>query len=62
MVFRRSSTNRQARLSFALVAALVALAIYLPKMAILLPLILVLEKMVFSRIPPVSRWPGLDQA
>jgi len=50
------------RLSFALVAAIVALAIYLPEMALSLVLILLLEKMVFSRIPAVSRWLGLASA
>ena len=49
------------RWSFALVAAIVALAIYLPEMAISLALLLVLEKAVFSRIPAVSCWLGLSQ-
>ena len=45
--------------SFALVAPIVALAIYLPEMAISLALVLLLEKIVFSRMPAVSRWLGL---
>jgi len=50
------------RWSFALVAAIVVLAVYLPEMAISLALVLVLEKAVFSRIPVVSRWLGLAAA
>ena len=49
------------RWSFALVTAVVALAIYLPEMAISLALVMVLEKAVFSRIPAVSHWLGLVQ-
>jgi uncharacterized iron-regulated membrane protein len=48
--------------SFALVAAIIALALYLPEMAISLALVLSLERFVFSRIPAVSRWLGLAQA
>ena len=50
------------RWSFALGAAIFALAIYLPAMAISLALVLGLEKAVFSRIPAVSRWLGLAAA
>ena len=50
------------RLSFALVSAVVALAVYLPEMAISLALVLLLEKTVFLRIPAVSRWLGLAPA
>ena len=50
------------RWSFALVAAIVGLAIYLPEMAISLAFVLLLEKTVFSRIPSVSSWLGLAQA
>ena len=49
------------RWSFVLVTVVVALAIYLPEMAISLALVLVLEKAVFSRIPAVSHWLGLAQ-
>jgi uncharacterized iron-regulated membrane protein len=47
------------RWSFALVTAVLALAIYLPEMAISLAMILLLERMVFSRMPAVRRWLGL---
>jgi len=50
------------RWSFALVAAIVALAIYLPEMAVSLIAVIVLEKFLLSRIPPVSRWLGLKPA
>ncbi len=41
---------------------IVALAIYLPEMAISLASVLLLERTVFSRIPTVSRWLGLGRA
>jgi len=47
------------RWSFAVAAVILALALYLPAMAASLLLILVLEKIVFSRIQPVSQWLGL---
>ncbi|WP_047490032.1 PepSY domain-containing protein [Terriglobus sp. TAA 43] len=47
------------RWSFGLVAAVVALAIYLPAMAFSLIAILLLEWTVLSRVPSVSRWLGL---
>ncbi|MDE1175738.1 MAG: PepSY domain-containing protein [Edaphobacter sp.] len=46
----------------AVVAVVVALALYLPAMAASLLLVMVLERFVFSRIVPVSRWLGLDSA
>jgi len=45
-----------------LVAVIVALAIYLPAMAASLILVLLLEKLVFARIPRVRRWLGLSPA
>jgi uncharacterized iron-regulated membrane protein len=50
------------RWTFALVAAIVALAIYLPAMAVSLTTVILLEKFLFSRIPSVSRWLGLSNA
>jgi uncharacterized iron-regulated membrane protein len=50
------------RWTFALVAAIVALAIYLPAMAVSLTTVILLEKFVFSHIPSVSRWLGLSAA
>ena len=50
------------RWTFALVAAIVALAIYLPAMAVSLTTVILLEKFLFSRIPSVSRWLGLSIA
>lgn len=47
------------RWSFALVVAVVALAIYLPAMAFSLIAVLLLEWMVLSRVRAVSRWLGL---
>jgi len=48
------------RLSFALVAIIVALGVYLPTMAASLIAVVLLEKFAFSRIPSVSRWLGLS--
>jgi len=45
----------KARWSFTLVVAIVALALYLPAMAISLVVVTSLEKLLFVRIPPVSR-------
>jgi len=50
------------RWTFALVAVIVALAIYLPAMAVSLTTVILLEKFLFSRIPSVSRWLGLSAA
>lgn len=48
--------------SIALVTVVVSLALYLPAMAASLITVLLLEKLVFSRIPLVSRWLGLSTA
>ena len=50
------------RWSLSLVAVIVALAIYLPAMAISLSAVILLEKFLFVRIPSVSRWLGLVPA
>ncbi len=50
------------RWRFAVAAVIVALALYLPAMAASLLLVIVLERFVFSRIPPVRRWLGLRTA
>jgi len=50
------------RYPVAVVAAVVALAVYLPEMAASLILVLLVEKFVLSRIPSVSRWLGLVPA
>jgi uncharacterized iron-regulated membrane protein len=50
------------RWSFAPAAVIVALALYLPAMAASLILVVLLEKLVFSRIPSVSRWLGVAAA
>jgi len=50
------------RWTFALVAVIVALAIYLPAMAVSLTTVILLEKFLFSRIPSVRRWLGLSAA
>jgi uncharacterized iron-regulated membrane protein len=50
------------RWSFALIAVIGALALYLPAMAASLVAIVLLEKLVFSRIPSVRRWLGLSPA
>jgi len=50
------------RFPVAVVAAIVALAVYLPEMAASLILVLLVEKFVLSRIPSVSRWLGLVPA
>ncbi|WP_263385690.1 PepSY-associated TM helix domain-containing protein [Granulicella arctica] len=47
------------RWSFPLLAAIVALGIYLPAMGASLIVVALLEKFVFSQIPSVSRWLGL---
>jgi uncharacterized iron-regulated membrane protein len=46
----------------ALVAAILALAAYLPAMLVSLIVVLALERFVFSRIPGVRRWLGLSPA
>lgn len=46
------------RWSFALVVAVLALAIYLPAMAFSLTAVLLLEWIVLSRVPAISRWLG----
>jgi uncharacterized iron-regulated membrane protein len=50
------------RYPVAVVAVIVALAVYLPEMAASLILVLLVEKFVLSRIPSVSRWLGLVPA
>lgn len=50
------------RWSLALVAVILALALYLPAMAASLVIVVLLEKLVFSRIHPVRRWLGLAEA
>jgi uncharacterized iron-regulated membrane protein len=47
------------RWSFAVTVVIAALALYLPAMAASLIVIVVLERTIFSRIPPISRWLGL---
>jgi uncharacterized iron-regulated membrane protein len=47
------------RWSFALVAVVLGLAVYLPAMAFSLIAVLLLEWTVLSRVPTVSRWLGL---
>lgn len=47
------------RFTFGVVAVIVALALYLPAMAVSLIATILLESLVFSRIPSVSRWLGL---
>lgn len=48
------------RFGFAVAAVVVSLAVYLPEMAVSLVLLLLLEKLVLSRIPVCSRWLGLQ--
>lgn len=48
------------RWTFPLVTTVIALAIYLPAMAFSLILVILLEKILFSRITPVRRWLGLS--
>ncbi|SDF64086.1 PepSY-associated TM helix domain-containing protein [Terriglobus roseus] len=48
------------RWSFALVAAVLTLAIYLPAMAFSLIAVLLLESTVLSRVPAIGRWLGLS--
>ncbi|QNI38197.1 PepSY-associated TM helix domain-containing protein [Edaphobacter albus] len=50
------------RWSIALVAVIVVLALYLPAMAASLVTVIMLEKLLFSRVPQVSRWLGLSTA
>jgi len=50
------------RWTVALVAITIALAIYLPTVAISLTGVILLERFVLSRIPSVSRWLGLSAA
>jgi uncharacterized iron-regulated membrane protein len=47
------------RRPFLLVGVTIALALYLPAMTFSLIIILLLEKLIFSRIPSVSYWLGL---
>jgi uncharacterized iron-regulated membrane protein len=49
------------RWTFALVAAIVALAVYLPAMGFSLVFVVLLERFVLSRIASVSRWLGLGR-
>jgi uncharacterized iron-regulated membrane protein len=53
---------KQPRWSFALIAALLALAIYLPELGVSLVLTLLAERFVLSRIPATRRWLGLAPA
>ncbi len=48
--------------TFALIAVIVALALYLPAMAVSLAAVILMEKLILSRIPSVSRWLGLEPA
>ena len=48
------------RWSFGPLAAIVALAIYLPAMAVSLIVVILLEKLIFMRIPLLTRWLGLS--
>lgn len=50
------------RWSFALFAAVLALAVYLPEMGISLILTLLTERFILSRIPATQRWLGLSPA
>jgi uncharacterized iron-regulated membrane protein len=52
----------QPRWSFPLIAAVLALAIYLPELGISLVLTLLAERFVLSRIPSTRRWLGLTPA
>lgn len=52
----------QPRYSFALLAAVLALAIYLPELGISLALTFFAERFILSRIPSTQRWLGLAQA
>ncbi|RUO98807.1 PepSY domain-containing protein [Hyphomicrobium sp.] len=47
---------------FALIASVVALAVYMPMFAATLVLVLLLEALVLRRIPAISRWLGLRRA
>lgn len=51
--------TQRPRWTFALVAVIVALALYLPAMAVSLAAVILMEKLLLSRIPSVSRWLGL---
>ncbi len=50
------------RWSFALLAAVLALAVYLPELGISLVMTLIAERFVLSRIPFTQRWLGLSQS
>jgi uncharacterized iron-regulated membrane protein len=50
------------RYPLVIAVAVLALAIYLPEMAASLILVLLLERVLLSRIPTVSRWLGLVPA
>ncbi|MBS0260350.1 MAG: PepSY domain-containing protein [Planctomycetes bacterium] len=50
------------RLSWGLIGAVIALGIYLPLFALTLCLVLIVERVVLTRIPPVSLWLGLTVA
>ena len=47
------------RWSFALIAAVIALAIYLPELGISIALTILVERFILSRIPAAQRWLGL---
>jgi uncharacterized iron-regulated membrane protein len=48
------------RWSFIIIAVISGLALYLPAMTASLGVVLLLEKLIFVRIPPISRWLGLS--
>jgi uncharacterized iron-regulated membrane protein len=54
--------TQRPRWTFGLVAVILALALYLPAMAVSLAAVITLEKIVFSRIHSVSRWLGFVPA
>ena len=54
--------NGKPRWTLPLIASVVALAVYLPAMAISLVSVIMLERFVLSRITPVRHWLGLSQA
>jgi uncharacterized iron-regulated membrane protein len=47
------------RWTFALVAAVLVLAVYLPEFAVSIVLTFLVERFVFTRIPATQRWLGL---
>jgi uncharacterized iron-regulated membrane protein len=54
--------TQRPRWTFALIAVIVALALYLPAMAVSLATVILMERLLLSRIPSVSRWLGLVPA